>query len=125
LVLEVVTPDTPGVAEMITRYHEVYGGQTDLVSGGELWGAYDEKGLAAVMGWVDAWSFRFVTEWAKGDGRRGLRGSALLMRLARKRQLVGLCSMSNQDARAWLKANGGREEAVFIVLPEAKHGRST
>lgn len=110
---------------MIERYHAQYGGETDLVSGGELWGAFDGGGLAAVMGWVDAYSFRFVTEWAKAEGFRGRRGSALLMRLARKRQLVGLISLANRDARAWVESNGGREEAVFAILPEAAHGRVT
>ncbi len=109
----------PGVMSMIQSTHAKYGGEIDLVKGGKLYGAYDTIGLAAVLGWIDAPGYRFITEWASAPGRRGLRGSAILIRKARRRKLVGLIALANEDARAWVKANGGREEAVFAILPEA------
>lgn len=117
--IERVTLATRGVTALLEAIHKRYGGETDVSAEGELRGAYDARGLIAVMGWADGPAFRFITEWATVGGRRGLRGSAALMRLARTRKLVGLVALANEDARAWVKANGGREEAVFMSLPEA------
>ena len=106
---------------LIDAYYAQYGGHIEEIDAA-YFGAYDGDGLAGVMAWIDAPAFRFVKEWATVGGRRGLRASAALVRIARQRLVVGHVALANEDARRWIAANGGSERAVLIELPEARHG---
>lgn len=105
----------PEAVALVDAYCQRYGITGYLPPILDMIGAYDADGLAGLVGVIDTPHYRFVTDWAVAEGRRGQRASTALVQFVRtdRRPVVGWVHPSNEAARRWVTKNGGNETLVL------------
>lgn len=109
-----VSPHARAARGLVRAYCERYGLAEHTSPATVLFGAHDGDGLTALVGYIDATGYRYVTDWYAIPGRRGVLGAHALVPFVRAtpRAVVGWIVPANEAARNWVKKNGGSETLV-------------